>query len=86
MSYDLIDFKDGPQIIASQWLSSDKKYCAWPPWACDMDQLAYDNAVREAVKKNLKPGKDWSEEPVLRIRVKNSKFFLHFTLFSHDFS
>ncbi|KAE8738294.1 hypothetical protein FOCC_FOCC016228 [Frankliniella occidentalis] len=70
LSYHLVDFSEGPQIIPSNWLADDGCTCAWPHWADDLDQNAWDKAIRQLIE----PQGHWKEAVIQRIRIKNSNF------------
>jgi len=65
----VVDFDEGPQIIPSNWLSSDKKTALWPEWANVIDQVRFDRNV----KRRPDPEEEWSRERVLRVRFHGGK-------------
>lgn len=67
-NYAIVEFDDGLQIIASKWLSEDRKFSFWPSFTSIQ---RYDRAV----EKMEHPEDTWSCFPVLRIMATTSKEF-----------
>ncbi|XP_063244481.1 uncharacterized protein LOC134543808 [Bacillus rossius redtenbacheri] len=66
-NYAIVEFNDGLQIIASKWLSEDRKFSYWPSFTSIQ---RYDRAV----EKMEYPEDTWSRFPVLRIMATTNSF------------
>jgi len=66
----VVDFKDGAQIMPSNWLNEERSAAYWPPWATDtIDQTTYNKFAR----KRPPPEKNWLLEKNVRYRAKGGK-------------
>lgn len=67
--YLVVEFPDGVQLVASNWMSENNEFCHWPNFTSN---IRYDNAVKNLEDVDL----SWQKFPIRSIIAATGKFVL----------